>query len=93
MAAVFVLLAPACEKRDLRGKARPSADGKTYLVLDDDKYGACPLELDGHPWTANRGVAVAVAPGVHQIDCVGVKSGIGFEVQAGTTFHFDYWGP
>jgi hypothetical protein len=90
---VLIALAPACGKRDLRGTVKPSPDGKTYLVLDDDKNGACPLELDGHSWTAKKGLAVAVTPGVHEIDCIGSKPGTSFEVRAGTTFHFDYWGP
>jgi hypothetical protein len=90
---LLMALAPACKQRDLRGTARPSPDGKTYLVIDDDKNGACPLELDGRPWTAKKGVAVPVMPGVHEIDCVGTKPGTSFEVHAGTTLRFDYWGP
>lgn len=90
---VLIALAPGCEKRDLRGTEKPSADGQTYLVLDDDKNGACPLQLDGHPWTAKKGVAVPVTPGEHEIECKGTKPGTAFKVRAGTTFHFDYWGP
>jgi len=90
---VLISSALACEKRDLRGTMKRSPDGKTYLVLDEDKNGACPLELDGHPWTAKKGVAVPVTPGVHEIECKGTTPGIGFMVRAGTTFHFDYWGP
>jgi hypothetical protein len=89
---VLIVLAPACEKRDLRGTWKPSPDGRTYLVIDDD-YGACPLELDGYPWTAKKGVARLVPPGVHDIACRGTSPGIRFDVREGTTFHFDYWGP
>jgi hypothetical protein len=89
----LILLAPGCDKRDLRGAEKPSADGQTYLVLDDDKNGTCPLQLDGHPWTAKAGTAVPVTPGDHEIECKGIKPGASFNVRAGTTFHFDYWGP
>jgi hypothetical protein len=91
--AALLMLVPACGKRDLRGTAKPSLDGKTYFVLDDDKNGACPLKLDEHPWTAKKGVPVPVTPGIHEIECVGTTPGTSFEVCVGTTFHFDYWGP
>ncbi len=93
-AALTFGLTAACKKpRDLRGTATASPDGKTYLVLDDDKDGLCPLELDGRRWTARKGVAVEVAPGSHAIECAGTTPGTAFVVSAGTTFHFDYWGP
>ena len=54
------------------------------------RNGACWLQLDGHPWTARKGVAVPVTPG-DEIGCKGTKPGTGFKVRAGPTFHFDYW--
>jgi hypothetical protein len=89
---LVALFTAACKRRDLRGAAKPSPDGKTYLVVDDDNNGACPLMLDRQPWTLKKGVAGPVTPGVHSLGCKG-EDGIAFRVEHGTTFHFDYWGP
>jgi hypothetical protein len=79
-----------CGNRDLRGRAVPSPDGKTYLVVDDNG-GACgSILVDGKRWPYPIHVAGPIAPGLHVIKCGGE---IGFEIKKGTTFHFDYWGP
>jgi hypothetical protein len=92
IASAFIL-APACGQHDLRGTWKPSPDGKTYLVVDDDYGGDRPLVLDGHPWTAKKGVAAPISPGVHVLGRRGIDSGCSFEARAGMTFRFDYWGP
>ncbi len=77
----------------LRGHSLPSADGRTYLVVDDNNGGECgPILVDGEDWPAKLHEAGLIAPGVHAISC-GDQAGISFEIQPGTTFHFDYWGP
>ena len=87
------LLAVSCSGGELRGKSVPSPDGTTYLVVDDDNGGACsPILVDGREWPVGVHEQYAIAPGVHEISC-GVGGGIEFEIQAATTFHFDYWGP
>jgi hypothetical protein len=89
-AAVLLL---ACSDRELRGKSVASKDGKTYLVVDDDNGGACgPILVDRKQWSANIHEPSEVSPGVHEISC-GAGDGIKFQIRAGTTFHFNYWGP
>jgi hypothetical protein len=81
----------ACTQRDLRGRVVPSADGRTYLVIDDPNASACDrIHIDGRPWTHPTGVAGRIAPGLHTLSCGG---DIQFRIQPRTTFHFDYWGP
>jgi hypothetical protein len=42
-----VLVSAGCEPEHLRGRAEPSADGRTYLVIDDDNGGTCgPMFVD-----------------------------------------------
>jgi len=83
-----------CSNRDLRGRAVESADGAPYLVVDADNGGACdPPLVDGEEWSAAVHEAQAIEPGVHTIACGAGDSGIEFEIRAGTTFYFDYWGP
>jgi hypothetical protein len=87
-------LGAGCSSGDLRGKAIKSADGATYLVVDDDNGGGCgPILVDGEVWPAAIHEPGPIEPGVHTIDCGPGGSGIEFEIFAGTTFHFDYWGP
>ena len=89
---VVILFVSGCGgDYELRGKVVPSEDGKTYLVVEDDNGGQCgPMLLDGKPWPHAIGQRGLVSPGEHQIHCGG---SIVFTVSAGTTFHFDYWGP
>ena len=82
-----------CAKRKLRGKSVHSSDGKTYLVIDDDNSGVCgPIEIDNLEWVYPVHKAGEIKPGVHHISC-GHATNIEFEIEAGSTFHFDYWGP
>jgi hypothetical protein len=84
---------PACEGRELRGKALPSPDGRTYLVVADDNGGQCgPIKLDGAEWMYPIGERGAIQPGTHALSC-GDDAGTQFSVREGMTFHFDYWGP
>jgi hypothetical protein len=79
--------------RDLRGKAVASADGRTYLVIDDDNGGSCgALKVDGREWRYQLHAPGAIEPGVHAVSC-GKGGDTRFAVRSGTTFHFDYWGP
>ena len=92
LAAVAIFTA-GC-KGELRGRSVRSPDGKTYLVVDDNNGGACgSIFVDRRPWPHGLHAAGAIAPGVHQIACGDPDVFISFEVRAGTTFHFDYWGP
>lgn len=76
---------------ELRGRYKPSPDGKTYLVVEDDNGGQCgPLLLDNTPWAYELNRKGAVSPGDHRIDC---GAGIMFTVPEGATYYFDYWGP
>ena len=87
------LLASACGERELRGTSTPSKDGRTYLVVVDDNGGKCgPLFVDGQEWKFAINEPGEITPGVHEIRC-GSSGDTQFEVKAGTTFHFDYWGP
>ena len=87
------LLAFGCGDRELRGTSTPSQDGKTYLVVVDDNGGKCgSLFVDGQEWKFAINEPGAITPGIHTIRC-GPSGDTQFEVGAGTTFHFDYWGP
>lgn len=81
----------ACAERELRGYVKPSADGGTYLVVEDDNGGKCgPMILNGKEWMHPIGKPGAVQPGEQILEC---GAAIGFTVEAGTTFYVDYWGP
>ena len=81
----------SCSDGDIRGHAVSSPNGKTYLVVDDDNGGKCgPITVDGHVWRARLHAPAWISPGLHQIAC---GSSAAFEVKAGTTYHFSYWGP
>jgi len=81
-----------CADRELRGTVHESADGGTHLVVEDD--GAiCPgLEIDGEPWSVALDQPGPISPGRHDVGCSGQRL-ISFEIEEGTTFTFDYWGP
>ena len=95
LATVVMAAVCGCKDRSLRGKSVRSADGKTYFVLDDDNGGGClPFYLDGREWSFPLHSPAPIEPGTHTISCgVHSKDWIGFDIKAGTTFHFDYWGP
>ena len=80
-----------CKERVLRGHVVASADGQTYLVVEDNNGGGCgPIMVDGKKWPHPLHVPGIIRPGSHVIACGGE---IGFEIRKGTIFHFDYWGP
>jgi hypothetical protein len=89
---VIVCAGVTCNEGHLRGRAEPSPDGRTYLIIDDDNGGhACDVFIvDGAPWPHALHEKGEIAPGEHTIACGGE---IGFVVPAGTTFFFNYWGP
>ena len=81
----------ACSDGDLRGRAVPSPDGGTYLVVDDNNGGRCgPIRVDGRDWKAALHSPGRISPGAHEIAC---GTTMKFEIREGTTFHFNYWGP
>ena len=51
LAAVLFVMAAGCEREHLRGRAEASADGRTYLVIEDDNGGAADACL----WTTASG--------------------------------------
>lgn len=82
-----------CSNRDLRGWWKPSDDGKTYLVVEDDDSGRSAdsrCTLDGRPWPHPVGQRGDIERGKHELGC---PAKIGFAVKAGDEYHFDYWGP
>ncbi|HEU5181450.1 MAG TPA: hypothetical protein VFW45_11700 [Candidatus Polarisedimenticolia bacterium] len=80
-----------CDDRELRGRVEASSDGGTYLVIEDGNGGACgPLRVDGKLWPHTLYETGAIAPGRHEVEC-GTR--IAIEIEKGTTFHVDYWGP
>ena len=92
--AFAALLFIGCPRGDLRGSAVASPDGGTYLVIDDDNGGACgAIMVDGKVWPRPLDQPHPISPGVHHIQC-GEDDGLTqFTVEAGTVFHFAYWGP
>jgi hypothetical protein len=91
--AILGIAIVGCAKRDLRGKSVQSADGKTYLVVDDANGGNCgAIQIDGREWPHAIHSAGEIEPGIHKISC-GDSGAIEFAVERATTFHFDYWGP
>jgi hypothetical protein len=68
-------------------------DGKTYLIVADDDGSHCDsIRLDGREWKVASNQPGEIAAGIHTISCNG-GGDTQFEVKAGTTFRFDYWGP
>lgn len=82
---------------DLRGWWRKSHDGKSYLVVNDPDGGNCPpIYVDGLPVSAGVGERIEIEPGEHKITCrieSDKRQGVGFFVESGVEYHFDYWGP
>src|ERR1700681_1082128 len=78
-------------KYELRGSFRPSQDGKTYLIVDDDNGGHCgPIKVDKKVWPHPIGEAGLIEPGIHTIECGGE---IGFRIGRGGVYRVNYWGP
>ena len=94
LCAILLITAFGCAKRELRGKSIRSADGKTYLAVDDNNGGGCgAILVDRQQWPHPLHVAGSIEPGLHQIACGDTNHFIEFAVERGRTFHFDYWGP
>jgi hypothetical protein len=90
---MIVALILSCSDREVRGKSVRSTDGNTYLVVEEPDGPACTtLYVDGQRWEHSLRTPGKISAGTHQIGC-GDSATIGFEVQPGTTFHLDYWGP
>ena len=70
----------------LRGRAFPSSDGKTYLVIEEKESADCALVVDGKLWPYDVHKPGLVSPGVHGVSCGGP---VGFMVSTGTVF--DFW--
>lgn len=91
--AALVACGESCAKGDLRGHVSPSADGGTYLAVEDDNGGGCEqIFIDQQPWPHQLHEPAPVVPGKHTISCENGGS-ISFIVKEGTTFRFDSWGP
>lgn len=53
----------SCKKGDLRGTFDNSADGFTYLAVDDNNGGYCgPIEVDGKIWQHKIGEVARIEP-------------------------------
>ena len=87
----LLVAAAGCGDSDLRGSTEPSAAGGTYFILGDNDGGGCgPARVDGKIWPHALHEPGPIEPGKHRI---AICSGSTFEVKAGTTYTFDYWGP
>lgn len=76
---------------ELRGRYKPSPDGKTNLVVEDNNGGKCGLLLvDKKEWPHGLNKKGEVEPGGHSIEC---GTWVGVTIQEGTTYYFNYWGP
>lgn len=91
---LYILLSVSllsCASGNLRGKISDSKDNKTYLIVADDNGGQCGgIFVDGKKWNYKIGEKGELEPGTHTIKC---GTQIEFEIKAGQTFKFDYWGP
>ncbi len=87
---IVICVCAGCAKTDLRGSYRPSHDGMTYLIVDDDNGGQCgPIRVDGKIWPQPVGHAGRIEPGHHPIGCGGI---IDFDIRPGVIYKFDDWG-
>lgn len=76
---------------ELRGAVSKSADGGTYFgVADNDGDGCGAIYVDGKRWPHALNKVAPITPGHHTIK---ICSEMSFDVVAGTTYLFDYWGP
>lgn len=93
--AVFIIVDNSSRDSDatyeLRGWYKPTQDGKTYLVIEDDNGGECgPLLVDKKEWLHGLGSEGEVEFGTRTIECGTVLS---ITVQEGTVYYLNYWGP
>lgn len=86
---VAVLACASCSDGHLRGSVESSSDGGTYLIFVEGNN-CDPIRVDGAAWPFAIGQTGAISPGDHLVECNGE---IRFNIPAGTTFRFDYWGP
>ncbi|MDX1651599.1 MAG: hypothetical protein R3277_03845 [Brumimicrobium sp.] len=86
----FFLLMMSCFNRDLRGYVKRSKDKKTYLVIREKDNPECVIYVDGEVWPYQIGEKGLIEPGTHRIQC---GSSLEIEIEKGTIFIFDYWGP
>lgn len=75
---------------ELRGEVQKSTDGKTYLVFE---LGCDSLIVNGENWPHNIDEKGEVSAGTCKIQCGNSDSGLSINIEEGTTFYFDYWGP
>jgi hypothetical protein len=86
---IFFISTPS----DLRGSWRPSMNGNTYLIIDNDDGWPRekPIIVDGVIWRYPVGQSGRVEPGLHSIGCYGGE--ISFQIRRGMVYRFKYWGP
>ncbi len=88
---LFLLVISCTSNQNLRGYSKVSTDEKTYLVIEDNNGGECgPILIDGKVWPHKINALGIISPGTHIIKCGGE---IEFEIEKGTIFYFNYWGP
>jgi hypothetical protein len=76
---------------ELRGAVSKSKDCGTYFGVADNDGGGCgQIYVDNKPWPHELNEIAPISPGQHSIR---ICSEMPFEVKAGTTYLFDYWGP
>src|SRR5262245_16570455 len=76
---------------ELRGAVSKSKDGGTYFGVADNDGGGCgQIYVDGKAWPCALNYVAPISPGRHSIK---ICSEMPFDVEAGTTYLFDYWGP
>lgn len=95
IAVAFLLVSIASTDTDatyeLRGRYKPSTDGKTYLVIEHDNGGGCgALSIDDERWPHQLHEAGEIMPGTRTIKCGGE---IYIEIKPGNIYYFNYWGP
>ena len=77
-------------REELRGEVEKSPNGNTYLVFE---LGCDSLHVNGDIWPHNESVKGEVPAGICKIQCGKSDTGLSINIQEGTTFYFDYWGP
>jgi hypothetical protein len=80
-----------CEEREFRGRIVRSAEGQTYIIVDDDSAGKCgPMMVDGKEWPYTLHAPELIKPDSHVIMC---GREVKLDIKKGTTFHFDFGPP
>ena len=95
IAVAFLLVSIASTDADatyeLRGRYKPSTDGKTYLVIEHDNGGGCgAFSVDDKRWPHQLHEAGEIMPGMRTVKCGGE---IDIETKPGNIYYFNYWGP